>query len=316
MSPRSFAHALLALLLAGCAAGVHRPDRPAESLLPSHSDALVMGETDREAVTRALGPPVLVHPFWRLALYREEAKQSATQFALTPWPVPFAQVTDRLERFTLVVFDVAGRVEFFDSGIIRRPPDWRRASPIEFDHPWLTLRAGDLLFSLASNTAHTDTLLAAPKSRDAWLDAARAGRRCTVLLTCGEGGCAERIAIDGGEEYSLPLRLLPYDAGSAAWPPTSAQAPWIETLVPFELSPGAHQIGFSSAVIDGRHTARVDCSPGAVMIVTEAATLTRRGKAFAAWDVDIAPALSTAQSGRPLVLFHEGRWLVGTRPDP
>lgn len=312
MRRRSPGHGLLALLLAGCGASVHHPDRPAEVLRPVPTDALVVGETGREAVERVLGAPLLHHPGWRMALYGDATTQAATQIALTPWPIPYAHVTDRLERLTLVVFDAADRIEAFDSGIVRRPPDWRRASPIRFDHPWLTLRAGDLVFSFASNAGRTDTLLAGPRSRDAWRDAARAGERCTLLLTCGTGGCGERVAIDGGEAHALPLRLLPYEEMSPAWPRDPAQVPWVDTFAPFELAPGAHEITFSSATLGGRHTARVVCPAGAPRFVTESATLAPGGREFAAWTVEVAAEPSPAQAGRPLVLFHEGRWLVGT----
>jgi hypothetical protein len=309
-SRRAPVHALLALLLGGCGASLQQPDRAAETLLPARADVLVAGVSDRAAVTQALGAPLLSHPAWRMALYRDATTQGATQFALTPWPVPFAHITDLLERLTLVVFDTAGRVEAFDSGIIRRPPDWRSASPIRFDHPWLTLRAGDLVFSFASNVGRTDTLLAGPASRDAWVEAARASERCTLLLTCGTGGCGERIAIDGGEERSLPLRLLPYEDLVPERPRNPTQVPWIDTFAPVGLPPGAHEITFSSAALDGRHSARVECPAGAVLFVTQSATLTRGGREFAAWTVEFAPALPPTQAGRPLALFHEGRWLV------
>jgi hypothetical protein len=283
---------------------------------------------DRAAVRAVLGDQRLSSDYWGFDLFRADTEQSATLFAITPWPVPFARITDQLQRFTLVAYDADGRTAAVASGVFRRPAGWRNVSPIAGDYPALHLRAGDLMFFLDPEGARDVNLLAAPGRRDAFFRQARASGGCTVVLGCGPRGCPDQIAADGGPPRRLPLRtahgywLKAEDR--AAWlegadpHAGSAEMPWLEALVALRLAPGEHKLVFSARFLGGSSTVALACQPGEVLFLTvDAAT----GKStwrpeLVDWRSEHGAAMPARFARRPLVLMDDGQWAVEAEPQP
>jgi hypothetical protein len=304
----------MVLLLAACAIGIEWPPDPTVSI-PDRTSEIIVGKTDRATARKILGEPRLSSYFLRMELYRSQTSQGQTMVAITPWPVPFAHITDEVERYTLVVFDRNDVVSEFDSGIFRRPTEWRKAAPISFDFPWLKLRAGDLLFYVMPTAQRGDHLLAGPRTRDAYLQAVRGTGRCAVVFACGERGCSDRVRVDAGAELQLPGRLLFFSREvesvdrRLAYEP-DARAPLLETLVAYSLAPGEHVFEFSSRYLQGRHMTTVTCTAGEVKYVTISANVADGDKAFLDWTIEQSPVLPTSLAGRALVLVHENQWYV------
>jgi hypothetical protein len=315
--------ALLALsLLSACAVEVIDPTDPA-ALIPDRLPSIPLGEADRAAVRAVLGDPALASAYWRFDLFRADTEQTSVPVALTPWPVPFAHLTDALYRYTLVVYEPEGRARAGASGIFRRPAKWRNVSPIKSDFPALHLRAGDLMFFLDPEGARRENLLVAPPARDNFLRDARASAACTVVLGCGEGGCGDVLSVDAGPDRRLPLRTanrywLELDGQRESWlqgvepPAPGAATPWLEALVPVRLPPGEHRLRLSARHLGGRHDVPFSCRAGEVsyLVVDARESGSGFGRALVDWRVERHDALPERFALRPLVLLDDGQWTV------
>jgi hypothetical protein len=270
MSQRHGAIALVAALLAGCAVESMSPSEPAAAL-PDRSPEIILGRMDRAAVRAVLGAPRLSSAYWGFDLFRADANQSRTVYAVTPWPIPFARLTDQLQRYTLVAYDAQERASAIASGLFRKPAEWRRGSPPPLDNSSLHLRVGELMFFVDPEGARDVNMLVTPRLRDAFLEHARASSGCAVVIGCGDRGCGDQMSVDGG-----PARRLPLRTAHAYWSMKGerdswlqgveayggdARLPWLEALVAVRLAPGEHAVEFSAKFLEGRTSLRFACRP-------------------------------------------------------
>ncbi|HEX9182610.1 MAG TPA: hypothetical protein VF876_05050 [Burkholderiales bacterium] len=317
--------ALGAALIAGCAIEHASPRDPA-ALIPDRSAEVALGKMDRAAVRAALGSQRLSSDYWRFDLFRADSEHTATVFAVTPWPIPFARLTDQLQRFTLVAYGVDGQAAAVASGLFRRPTSWRNTSPIAHDHPSLHLRAGELMFFLDPEGARDVNLLAAPRRRDAFLADARDFGGCTVVLGCGARGCGDQLSVDGGAPRRLPLRTahaywLKAD-DRAAWlegtEPHAGdpRAPWLEALVALRLAAGEHGLEFSARYLGGSSSMTFACRAGEVayLVIDAASNESFWRPALVDWRIERSAAMPAPFARRPLVLMDDGQWQVEAEP--
>lgn len=324
MKPRA-AVPLCAFLLAACAVQHVSPEDP-KSRLPDRSAAIAPDRTDRAEVRRILGAPVLSSGYWGFDLFLDRTEQAQTVFALTPWPVPFARLKDQLQRYTLVAYSADARATAVTTGLFRKPARWRNTSPIAMDFPSLHLRAGELMFFVDPEGAREANLLAAPARRDAYLQDARTSTRCTVVLACGERGCADRLSVDGGPVRRLPLRTAHgYWIAGDARPPwldgvqphgSDPRLPWLDVLVAIKLAAGEHKLSFSAAHLGGETSWSFGCRAGDVIYAVIGAKDNESfwRPALVDWRIERSDALPQPWAQRALVLVDDGQWYVDVEP--
>lgn len=317
-------HAALLLVLtlvSGCAVDVAAPKNP-KLLIPDLSAQIPVGRMERTAVRSLLGEPRLASSYWGFDLFGTSTRQTDVLVALTPWPVPFARISDQLLRYTLVSYDGEGRANAVATGIFRKPAHWRNVAPIEQDFPALHLRAADLLFFVDPEGGRDINLLAAPAARDAFLQHARASKDCIVVITCGARGCGDQLAVD-----KAPARRLPVRTAHAYWfrqgeKETWLQgieshggdpgAPWLEALVAVRLTAGEHALGFSARHLGGTAALALNCRPGDVSYVMINATDNGSflHRSLVDWQIEQMDTMPEPFARRPLVLMDDGQWYV------
>lgn len=315
------------LALAGCAVESRSPKDPA-ALIPDRSVEIAVGRMDRAAVRGMLAAQRLSSDYWGFDLFRADTEQTQTVYAVTPWPVPFARFTDQLQRFTLVTYGADGRVAAVATGLFRRTAKWRSASASRDEHSSLHLRAGELMFFLDPEGARDVNLLAAPGRRDAFLERSRGFGSCAAVLGCGERGCADQLAVDGGPPRRLPLRtahaywLKPEDR--AAWldgvepQGDEARMPWLEALVALRLAPGEHRLELSARHQAGSTVLALACGAGEVayLVVNAASDESYWRPALVDWRIERSAAMPARFARRPLVLMDDGQWQAEAEPRP
>ncbi len=256
------------------------------------------GKTDRETVHDELGKPVYSSRYWRFDLFREEASQSKTVFAITPWPVPFAHLSDGLLRYTLVTYDTGKCVSQLKSDVFRKVPNWRSESPIQNDYCSLQMTC-DGVTVLLDRRVGGENLCVAGVGRDAYLRHQATSPDSTLVIGAGPRGLGLRLSVDGGKAMSLPTRIPEY--------------PGLETLVAVKLPAGIHVLEFSSKYLDKKASRKLSCEAGDVLYLQLDVTGTAEDKTIA-WKFDQWQVMPAAFAKRPLVLVHDGEWLVKAEP--
>ena len=320
---------VLALLLAtGCSEAVRQVDLPQEpeSSIPDRSSEVIVGQMERADVRRVLGAPKLSSRYWGFDLFCADTEQIAVGFALTPWPVPFARVKDKLQRYTLVAYDVQGRASAVATGLFRKPPAWRSLRPIEYDYPSLHLHAGELIFFVYPERDRNVNMYVVPPGRDLFLQRARASTDCMAVLGCGVKGCSDQLSVDAGPVRRLPVRnaLLGWftqdeqDSWLDAVEPSGRDTPthWDEALVALKLSAGEHILEFSAKYLGGTHSLRFECRPGEVSYLIISASVNKSfwNPTLVDWQIDRNNMMPERFARRPLVLIDDGQWYVDTEP--
>jgi hypothetical protein len=312
-------------VLVGCAVDLVS-SKDTKAFIPDQSPRVSVGQMGRTAVRAELGQPLRSSAYWGFDLFRTETEQSDTVIALTPWPIPFARIRDKLQRYTLVVYDRNDRAGAVVSGIFRRPAAWRNATPIESDFLALHLRADDLMFFVDPEGARQENLLVARGTRDAFFHRAASTSACTVVLGCGDRGCGDQLTIDAKPPRRLPLRIAHVHWLGAveqeAWlegievAADRSKMPWIEALVAVRLAPGEHVLEFSAKYLDGRHAERFACRPNSVSywVVTASDNGSFMHQALVDWQVERVDTMPARFSRRPLVLMDDGQWYVEPEP--
>jgi len=322
---RIIAAGLSLSLISGCAVDVTSPNDP-QALIPDRSSAIAVGQMGPTAVRSVLGVPQLSSAYWGFDLFRTDTEQTDVIVAVTPWPVPIGRIKDQLQRYTLVAYDKQARANAVATGIFRRPAAWRNVAPIESDFPSLHLRAAGLMLFIDPEGARDINLLAAPAIRDGFLQRARASGGCTVVIGCGDRGCGDQLAVDGGPARRLPLRnahiywfregerdswlqgIEPHDP--------HARTPWLETLVALKLAAGEHALEFSSRYLGGSAASRVACRPGDVsyLVVNATDNASFMKRTLVDWQFDRTDTMPERFARRPLVLMDDGQWVVDAEP--
>jgi len=316
---------LTLLLTTGCAIDYISPKDP-EIFIPDRSAEVVVGLTERAAVRGVLGAPQLSSAYWGFDLFRINTEQTNVLVALTPWPIPFAREKDQLHRYTLVTYDAKGLTSAIATGIFRRPTRWRNVSPIRSDYPSLHLRTGELMFFLDPEGARDVNILAAPNSRDMYLQHAKDSPDCVAVLGCGDRGCGDQLSVDAG-----PIRRLPMRIAHAYWfkegerdswlkgmesSISDASTPWFEALVALKLTAGKHLIEISAKHLGGAHSFSFTCCSGKViyMIVSASDNESFLNRVLANWQIEQTDNMPESFARRPLVLLDDGKWYVDAEP--
>jgi len=310
----------------GCAVSHLSPEEPG-TLIPDRSAHISVGEMDRAAVRSVLGEPLLSSGYWSFDLFRSDTEQTELVFAVTPWPIPFTRLKDRLERYTLVTYDGEARAAAVATGLFRRPTSWRNLSPIQSDFRSLHLRTGELMFFVDPEGARKLNLLVSPGGRDAFLQHARSSKGCTAVIGCGDRGCPDQVSVDGGPIRSLPLRTAhahrfreeERDSWLQGAEPhgSEAQMPWLETTVALNLAAGERVLDFSAKHFSGRSSLEFACRPGEVTYVVISATSSGSSwrPALVDWNVNRSDTMPERFARRPLVLVHDGQWHADANPN-
>lgn len=312
---------LTLFFVTGCAMDFVAPKEPT-AFIPDRSSEVVVGQMDRSAVRRMLGAPQISSAYWGFDLFSSDIEQTDLVFAVTPWPIPFARFKDLLRRYTLVAYDSKGRASAVATGIFRKPAAWRNVSPIERNFMSLHLRAGDLMFFVDPEGAREANLLVAPGSRDAFLRQAGSSNGGTVVLGCGDRGCADQVSVDARPVRRLPLRTAhgywftngERDSWLEGVEPqgVTPRTPWIEALVALKLAPGEHILEFSAEHLGGKASLKLVCLPGEVTYVMVNASSDESfwKPALVDWQINRSNTMPEYFVRRPLVLIDDGQWYV------
>ena len=288
----------LVTMFTGCAFEHTSLESKALASIPDKSSKILVGKASREAVHGELRKPLYSSKYWGFDLFRDEASQSQTVYAITPWPIPFAHLTDDLRRYTLITYDASNHVRSLKSDIFRKVPNWRSVSPIQNDY--LSLRiSGDGLTLLLDRGVSGENLLVAGVNRDAYFKRLGTSPTCTMVVGAGSRGLGIKLSVDGGKGLSLPTRIPEYQG--------------VETLVAIKLAPDDHDLVFSSKYIDGNTIRKLACQPGDVKYLQVDITGTAKDKTIA-WQVDQWDAMPSDFVERPLVLVYDGEWQVEVEP--
>jgi hypothetical protein len=292
----------LVTMLTGCALEHTSLESKALASIPDKSSKILVGKASREAVHGELGKPLYSSKYWGFDLFRDEASQSQTAYAITPWPIPFAHLTDDLRRYTLITYDASNHVSSLKSDIFRKVPNWRSGSPIQNDY--LSLRiSGDGVTLLLDRGVSGENLLVAGVNRDAYFKRLGTSPTCTMVVGAGSRsfsrGLGIKLSVDGGKRLSL-LMHIPENHGD-------------ETLVAIKLAAGDHDLVFSSKYVDGNTIQKLACQPGDVKYLQVGTTGTAKDKTIA-WEVDQWDAMPSDFVERPLVLVYDGEWQVEVEP--
>jgi len=333
---RFFLLVLAMPFISSCAFDNISPQDPT-AFIPDRSSEIKVGQMTREGVRGVLGNPFLSSTYWDFDLFRAETEQTDVPYAITPWPIPFARIKDKLYRYTLVTYDTKGLTSAIATGIFRRPTDWRSASPIKHDFQALHLRAGELMF-YTDFFALQENMLVTPTARDNFLQLAPSSAGCLVVIGCGDRGCGDQLAVDGSKVRRLPMRLsvdsFSFFEGSSrrlAWlkgvggsihesndglPPSSLRNYSLQTLVAVKLPVGEHDLEFSSKYLDGKHSIKVACHPGELTYLMVSASVHEHliTHSLVDWQIEQTDNMPESFENRPLVLLYDGEWYVDVEP--
>jgi hypothetical protein len=313
------------VLLGGCAVPHISPEAP-EIFIPDRSSEVIINKMDRTEVRTILGTPQLYSKYWGFDLFRSDTEQTEIVIAVTPWPIPFAQITDHLHRYTLVTYDVNAHTTAVSTGLFRKPADWRNVSPIKHDYPALHLRSAELMFYLDPEGSRDMNMLITPSGRDRFLHDFHSSDNCLALIGCTDHGCPDLLSIDKDQTKRLPIRnanaywFLHEDQGS--WlkdiEPSikNTQMPWLESLVAFKLSLGDHIFDFSSKYLEGTHSINFECHPGEVTYIEINASVNNTfwNSALINWEIKQSTTIPKSFTRRPMVLLNDGQWYVESEP--
>jgi len=288
----------LATMLTGCALEHTSPESKALAAIPDKSAGILKARTSRDAARAKLGKPLYASDDWRFDLFQAEASQSQTVYAITPWPIPFAHLTDDLRRYTLVTYDAGNRVSCLKSGVFRKVPNWRSVSPVQNDHVSLRMTC-DGVTLLMDRGVGGENLLVGGARRDAYLRRLGTSPAGTLVVGAGPRGLGLKLSVDGGKAVSLPTHV----------PPHQGQ----QVLVAIKLAAGDHDLVFSSRYLDGTAARKLSCKAGDVTYLQLDFTGTAKDKTIA-WKVDQWATMPGAFVSRPLLLVHDGEWQPGAMP--
>jgi hypothetical protein len=309
-------------LLEGCGFGVPLRQPTVVPDQAARGATLRLGEATRSDVRAALGEPRLESGFWRAELYRADDKRTELGFMVAVViPVPVGVFSEKRHGHVLVVYDDAGRVAGVASGVVG---DGILATDAE---SWMTLHAGAISFVVDPvGTKQRATMLADAARLAEYLAARRNAAGCTLVAGCdGEGGCPDRLAIDGGEPLDpSPVTALcapdaPCPIGSAipGAPIDGKHFVIVPVLLAIDVPAGVHLLRVTSSRIEGGGEASFECGAGEVRYALVRSRV--RGKRF--WSQGTLEAVVTYPASAPadwdarsLELVRDGRWLVEREP--
>lgn len=314
------------VLVGGCSVSHISPKTP-ETSIPDRSSEVIINKMNRTDVRTLLGTLRLSSKYWGFDLFCSDTEQTETIFAVTPWPVPFTQITDHLHRYTLVTYDIYDHTTAVSTGLFRKPAEWRNVFPIKHDYPALHLRSAELMFYLDPEGSRDINMFITPSKRDLFLQDFHSSDKCLALIGCGDRGCPDLLSIDKGQTKRLPIRntnaywFLHEDQSS--WlkdiEPSlkNTQMPWLETLVVFKLSSGEHIFDFSAKYLEGTHSLNLECRPGEVTYIEINASYNNSfwKSELTDWKIKQSNSMPKIFTKRPLLLLNDGQWYIDPEPE-
>jgi hypothetical protein len=273
---------------------------------------LAVSGQSREDVRARLDAPLVASAYWNFDVFRRGVPRERRLLLL--WMgLPFASVPAGKEsgpvRFTLVVYDAAGRSVGVDHAIVLDPA--MRTAGGGPEHPALRLRVGDMLVGNERARSAGPTIFVTPALRDRHFTAVTARRdRCILVVGCGGRACPNRYAVDHGVPADLPLRTVFIPAPDPSWlrdMDAYAVPQWFSALVALGLAPGMHTIAFSAQQLEGEFLLHHDCGVGELSFVLLDPDVGR--DRFVDWRVAVGRTMPPSFSRLPLVLMKDGRWI-------
>ena len=299
--------------LAGCAGSYISKD-PTENLTDK-SGSILTGQMDYAAVRNTLGNPLISSRYWGIDVFRDSGSQTEIPVAITPWPIPFARIKDDIYRYTLVSYNEDQIAEDTGTGILRRPSEFRIASPIEQNNLTLQVEAGDFTF-ISEWEDRYDTLLVKPVRWHEYLKHVRFTSHCTAVIGCGdEGECSEELSIDGGATLPIPCGMLRNNLN-------------INPLAAFSLLPGTHTFDTSgghfhheqlAGHLSGKQSVSFSCQEGEVLYLVIDISVRKyswwSGDVGTEWKINQYIDMPSVFTDRDLILYRGEQWIADPEPD-
>ena len=309
------------LLISGCGVSVKSPNDPLE-LIPDRSDEIRIGQTGRASVRSLFGEPLFHSSYWGFDLFRVGTNHTEVPVAITPVPVPFAVRQDHIYRYTLVTYDAAGLVSDVATGLYREPGAW--GVPIEGTYTALHLRASNVMLFSQIVGVKGINILVAPVSQDVFVKDTSLSQSCAMIIGCGNWGtgfasCADQVSVDSSKIFNLPMRKIPAIKLKEDWTRDIEQYSWngpwttvLETLAVVNISPGDHQLEFSSKKLGSKYSTKVSCNSGQEIYLAVDATV--QDGNLINWKAEQTAKIPSIFERRPLIIISEDMWMVDSEP--
>lgn len=283
--------ALAALALGGCL-GIPLHTSSVEEDLPKKAAPIVVGQTDREEVRRALGEPWVSSAYWAFDLFRVSDWNGGIAVLFIYVPIP---VWEQVNGYLLVSYDADGRVNAFESGVDH--------SELSGSSSSLHLVAADLAFVAERDTV-PHVLAVQPTWRDRYLSQRAPRDRCTIVVGCPIGSCGSNLSlqVDEGQAWSLPHS-------------SDVVAPFARNrLQPETLVPGEHRLRLVEPEFrrGGKTWAdkRFICAAGEVRYVL----LLDNDTSGISDAIKLSGEMPETFRVQPMLIWREGQWLVPQEP--
>jgi hypothetical protein len=314
---------LLVPLLSGCW-GFEIPVRePAGIAVAGESArALAVGGTTRAEALEALGEPWLASRRWGFDLWRATDRESGAGVLLLLYlPVFGGVMSADWAAYALASWDAQDRLAALDQGLVSEKGELAHSS----EH-WLLLRAGSVVLATDSFRRGKLVLWADGDRLARYLDERAAAGACTLVLACAtDTGCPDRLSVDDLAPVDpQPVTVLcrepgdcpgAGDTGLSIWLPSGDPRPIksMPLLHALDLAPGRHRLRVASSGVPGITDFEFACAAGQAryaVVATEVAgaSFLRRGRLLAR--ATFADGIPDGWSGRGLVLWRDGHWLV------
>jgi hypothetical protein len=299
---------LIALTGSGCG-NVQVRESEVESTQPTMVARIIIGESDRSAVRRSLGEPWLHSDFWRFDLFRMTDRATAVAVMILPvWAGSYA-----VNSYVLVSYDERGTVSGRSAGVVAGDNISGQPFVASSGPSSALISAGDVTF-VVDDVELTPSVYVSTRRRDEFLEQSRrSDSQCLLVLACVSSFCDMRIAVDGVLPGVLPGAYTGHPASERA-----GTAFWHQLwLAPIALAPGAHRI----VVMPPRYATleaatELRCAAGEVLFaVIDVRRLDRmRWKIPLEGEITVSRGVPESLQDRPLVIWHDGAWLVPAEP--
>lgn len=275
--------AISAVALAGCAGSMPVGDPTIDvEAIQAQAAEIDRFPINRDGVHALMGAPWLASETFGVEVYRLQGKQPNLMVIFAPYPVPLPFMSDKIEAYSLVVYDADGIVS-------ARASDYVHAGP--GDPPTLILSAGEFRFLHFLRDSLTVSL-------DRYMHfhvADTAGPTCTLFLgtdpvrlaaaeTGGFCTSAANLYLDGGKRQNVwlvspavipPSRTTEADCRNAggSYEVFTNGGPGAclfkhRTLYPLTLPVGNHELRFATGPVDKGVTSQLDCVADRVTFAT------------------------------------------------
>lgn len=291
--------------------------------LPDRSGTILSDRLDGETVRNTLGNPLIASRYWGVEVFREATSQIEVPYFF----VPLGMIKDDIYRYTLVSYDKDQIAKSTATGIHRRPPQWRIASPIRIENLSIHIQTGDFTFVI-EELDRLETLLVSPSRRDDYLQLARSSSQCTAVIGCNSPGCSDTLSVDAGPTLPIPYRTtgVIFDQKELKSSRQGKQNEFertydkfrYDTLSALSLAPGTHTLKVSARHLGGEQLINFSCRAGEVLYVVIDLSAKEYSKFWGAkgieWKIDLHKDMPVFFVDRQLVLYRGDQWFVNPEP--